>query len=39
MKNAKRVLQLTAIIEREDDDYVATRPELEIVSEGHTIEL
>jgi predicted RNase H-like HicB family nuclease len=38
MKQAKRVLQLTAVIAREDDDYVATCPELEIVSEGHTIE-
>ncbi len=38
MKQAKRVLQLTAVIEREDDDYVATCPELDIVSEGHTIE-
>ncbi len=37
MKQAKRVLQLTAVIEREDDDYVATCPELDIVSEGHTI--
>ena len=38
MKQAKRVLQLTAVIAREDDDYVATCPELDIVSEGHTIE-
>ena len=38
MKQAKRVLQLTAVIAREDDAYVATCPELEIVSEGHTIE-
>jgi len=38
MKQAKRVLQLTAVIAREDDDYVATCPELDIVSESHTIE-
>jgi len=38
MKQAKRVLQRTAVIAREDDDYVATCPELDIVSEGHTIE-
>jgi len=33
-----RVLQLTAIIEREDDGYVATCPELDIVSQGDTVE-
>ncbi len=30
--------QLTAIIEREDDGYVALCPELDIASEGGTIE-
>ncbi len=30
--------QLTAIIEREGDDYVALCPELDIASQGHTIE-
>lgn len=31
-------IQLTAVIEREDDWYVATCPELHIVSQGETIE-
>ena len=31
--------QLTAIIEREGDMYVALCPELEIASQGNTIEL
>lgn len=34
----KKVLQLTAIIEREGDGYVATCPELDVVSQGDTIE-
>lgn len=29
--------QFTAIIEREDDDYVATCPELDIASQGATV--
>jgi predicted RNase H-like HicB family nuclease len=33
-----KVLQLTAIIEREDDGYVATCPELDVVSQGETVE-
>ena len=33
-----RVRQLTAVIEREGDGYVATRPELDVVSEGTTVE-
>jgi predicted RNase H-like HicB family nuclease len=33
-----KVLQLTAVIEREGDGYVATCPELDIVSEGKTVE-
>ena len=33
-----KVLQLTAIIEREDDSYVATCPELDVVSQGETVE-
>jgi predicted RNase H-like HicB family nuclease len=37
-KPAGRPLQLTAIIEREDDWYIATCPELDIVSQGETIE-
>ncbi len=35
--NAKPI-QLTAVIERENDWYVATCPELDIVSQGETIE-
>jgi predicted RNase H-like HicB family nuclease len=31
-------VQLTAIIEREDDWFVATCPELDIVSQGQTVE-
>lgn len=34
----KKVLQLTAVIEREEDGYVATCQELDIVSQGETIE-
>ncbi len=34
----KKVLQLTAVIEREDDGYVATCPELDVVSQGNTVE-
>jgi predicted RNase H-like HicB family nuclease len=30
--------QLTAIIEREDDGYVALCPELDIASQGNTVE-
>jgi predicted RNase H-like HicB family nuclease len=33
-----KVLQLTTVIEREDDGYVATCPELDVVSQGDTIE-
>ena len=32
------VRQLTAVVEREGDGYVATCPELDIVSQGNTIE-
>jgi len=31
-------VQLTAMIEREDDWFVATCPELDIVSQGETVE-
>lgn len=34
----KRTYQLTAIIEREDDGYVALCPELDIASQGATVE-
>ncbi len=34
----EKALQLTAVIEREDDSYVATCPELDVVSQGKTIE-
>jgi len=33
-----KVLQLTAVIEREGDGYVATCSELDIVSQGKTVE-
>lgn len=35
---SNRSLQLTAIIEREDDWYVATCPEVDLVNQGKTIE-
>ena len=34
----KSMRQLTAIIEREDDVYVALCPELDIASQGRTVE-
>lgn len=34
----KHMQQLTAIIEREDDGYVALCPELDIASQGDTVE-
>jgi len=34
----ERVLQLVAVIEREGTGYVATCPELDIVSQGSTVE-
>ena len=34
----KHVQQLTAIIEREGDGYVALCPELDVASQGETIE-
>jgi len=33
-----KVLQLTAVIEREGDGYVATCPEIDVVSQGQTVE-
>lgn len=33
-----KVLQLNAVIEREDDGYVATCQELDVVSQGKTVE-
>jgi len=33
-----KVLQLTAVIERESDGYVATCPEFDVVSQGMTVE-
>ena len=35
---AMKTTQLTAIIEREDDAYVALCPELDIASQGATVE-
>ena len=34
----KKVLQLTAVIEREGDGFVSTCPEVGVVSQGDTIE-
>lgn len=34
----KQVQRVTALIEREGDGYVALCPELDIASQGHTIE-
>ncbi|MDP1624590.1 MAG: type II toxin-antitoxin system HicB family antitoxin [bacterium] len=34
----EKVLQLTALIECEGDEYVATCPELDVVSQGNTVE-
>jgi predicted RNase H-like HicB family nuclease len=34
----RRLKQLTAIIEREDDGYVALCPELDVASQGDSIE-
>ena len=33
-----KTIQLTAVIEREDDWYVATCPELDVVSQGESVE-
>ena len=37
-ENTKRVRRLTAIIQREDDGYVSLCPELDIASQGDTVE-
>ncbi|MBD2694177.1 type II toxin-antitoxin system HicB family antitoxin [Anabaena catenula] len=34
----KRIQQFTAIIEREDDGYVSLCPELDIASQGNSVE-
>jgi predicted RNase H-like HicB family nuclease len=34
----KQVMQVTAIIEREGDDYVALCPEFDVASEGQTVD-
>ena len=34
----KKSIQLTAVIEREDDWFVATCPEVDVVSQGKTVE-
>ena len=34
----KQIQQFTGIIEREDDGYVALCPELDIASQGNTVE-
>jgi predicted RNase H-like HicB family nuclease len=38
MGRVKTTRQLTAIIEREDDTYVALCPELDVASQGETVE-
>jgi predicted RNase H-like HicB family nuclease len=38
MTMSAKPVQLTAVIEREDDGFVATCPELDIVSQGETVE-
>ncbi len=38
MINMKRTHQLTAVIEREGDGYVSLCPELDIASQGRTVE-
>jgi len=35
---SEKPVRLTAVIEREDDWFVATCPELDIVSQGETVE-
>ena len=37
-ENTKRVRRLTAIIQREDDGYVSLCPEIDIASQGDTVE-
>ena len=37
-KNMQRVQRMTAIIEREDDGFVALCPELDVASQGTTVE-
>jgi predicted RNase H-like HicB family nuclease len=37
-RDVSKVLQLTAVIEREGDGYVATCPEIDVVSQGQTVE-
>jgi len=34
----REVMQLTAIIEREEEGYIATCPEIDVVSQGSTVE-
>lgn len=34
----KKMLQLTAVIEREGNGYVSTCPELDVASQGETVE-
>lgn len=38
MPSVKRIQRVTAVIEREGDGYVALCPELDIASQGNTIE-
>ena len=38
MRGATMVRRLTAIIEREDNDFVALCPELDVASQGRTVD-
>lgn len=38
MESSKQIQHFTAIIEREDDGYVALCPELDIASQGNSVE-
>lgn len=38
MRGATMVRRLTAIIEREDDGFVALCPELDVASQGRTVD-
>ena len=33
-----KTITLTAVLEKEDDDYVALCPEIDVASQGHTVE-
>jgi predicted RNase H-like HicB family nuclease len=37
-KVAIKIPRLTVVMQREEDGYVATCPEVDVVSQGHTVE-